>query len=166
MILLIVFVTVYGSPAFIQGKEAPAHNLRDRNPVVQNDIIVLDIFDRTLNDQGIVLVDVDGYMANPAMQYFIVPPPNASFPATVTLTANCARIYFNEPGTVSSSGPGKTIAFADASFMESFFISIWPDRDTENEEYNLSIKFTDSDGLTTVTDVSIAVIDQDEILPL
>jgi hypothetical protein len=141
-------------------------NLVNPDEIDQNNVTVLDIFDRSMNERGIVLVDFDGYMANPAMQYFLVPPENASYPSTATITADCARIYFNEPCTVGSSGPSKTIVFIDESSVESFYMSIWPDRDTEDEKHALSIEFTDSNGLTILTNVSIAVIDQDVNLPL
>ena len=160
-LLMTVIFTVFGLSVRVRAVSVPMQNLANQAEIVQNNITVLDIFDRSMNERGIVLVDFDGYMANPAIQYFLVPPENASYPATATLTADCARIYFNEPGTVSSSGPRKTVIFADESSAESFYMSIWPDRDTEDEEHTLSIEFADSNGLTILTDISITVIDQD-----
>ena len=69
---------------------------------------VQDIFGRSLNTHGITLVDWDGYMANPLIKFYLLPPTNAVLPGSATLTANGARLYFGTPSSVSASGPGTT----------------------------------------------------------
>jgi len=128
--------------------------------------VVQDIFGRELNDRRIVLVDWEGYMANPAMKYFVLPPLSASLPGTVKLSADNARIYFNEPCTVNPSGPEKSISLTSIESGAPFYISIFPDRDTIDETYTLSIEFRDNNGTVTSTTVGIKVIDQDRALPL
>jgi hypothetical protein len=48
----------------------------------QDGVLVQDIFGRVLNQAGLTLVDWDGYMANPAIKFLVIPPANAQFPAT------------------------------------------------------------------------------------
>src|SRR4051794_12825256 len=66
---------------------------------------VEDIFGRSLNEAGITLVDWDGYMANPLIKFYLLPPTNAVLPGNVTLTINGSRLYFENPGNVSTNGP-------------------------------------------------------------
>src|SRR5437870_2407097 len=40
----------------------------------QQGIVVQDIFGRTINTNGLTLVDWDGYIANPAIRFFVLPP--------------------------------------------------------------------------------------------
>ena len=75
---------------------------------------VEDIFGRPLNQRGLTLVDRDGYMANPLIKFFVLPPTNAVFPGSVLLAANGVRLYFESPGDVSAGGPSKTISLANA----------------------------------------------------
>src|SRR3954452_9446169 len=70
---------------------------------------VEDIFGRPVNQRGLTLVDWEGYLANPLIKFFVLPPTNAVLPGTATLTANGARLYFEAPGNVSPTGPSKTI---------------------------------------------------------
>src|SRR5258707_990587 len=72
-----------------------------------NEITVEDIFGRRLNDFGLVLVDWEGYMANPAIKFFVSPPGNAAFPATAVLSASSTRLYFDLPSEVGANGPTK-----------------------------------------------------------
>ncbi len=45
-----------------------------------NSVTVTDKFGRILNEFGLVLVDWEGYMANPAIEFFLTPPEGAVFP--------------------------------------------------------------------------------------
>src|SRR5438309_4289942 len=58
-------------------------------------VLVEDIFGRRLNRHGLVLVDWDGYMANPAIKFFLIPPTDAALPARAVLTAAEPRLYFH-----------------------------------------------------------------------
>src|SRR2546430_4129109 len=103
--------------------------------------IIQDIFGRTLNQHGVTLVDWDGYMANPLLKFFLFAPTNAVLPGTATLTANGGRLYFETPSSVSLNGPSKTISLGSSASVP-VRLSIFPDRDTADEEYILTIVFT------------------------
>src|SRR5271157_2242681 len=51
-------------------------------------LVVQDVFGRPLGKRGLVLVDWEGYIANPAVRFFILPPPDAAYPATVVVRAS------------------------------------------------------------------------------
>jgi hypothetical protein len=127
-----------------------------------NTIIFEDIFDRPINNTGITLVDWEGYMANPAIKFFIRPPANTTFPQTVVLTANEARLYFDSPSEIRTTGPRKLIKFTDESDRIPVYLSIFPDRDTLDENYVLTIQFLDALGNQRSTSLNIHVIDQDQ----
>ena len=131
-----------------------------------SDIVIKDIFGRELNDVGIVLVDWEGYMANPAMRLFVTPPTNVAFPGTAVLTSSEPRLYFDVPSEAGPNGPTKTITVANVSSSAPFYLSIFPDRDTIDENHSLSIQFTDANGVQKSTTVNVHVIDQDENQPL
>src|ERR1700743_3700303 len=73
---------------------------------------VEDIFGRPLNSHGITLVDWDGYMANPLIKVYLLPPLGVPLPAFATLTINNSRLYFEEHSSVGPNGPRKTILFS------------------------------------------------------
>jgi hypothetical protein len=121
-----------------------------------NVIEVTDIFGRVVNERGLTLVDWEGYMANPAIKFFIKPPASATFPLSVTLTANSARLYFDLPSTTGANGPVKNVSLSSPSSRIPIFISIFPDRDTMDEDYTLSLRAGGQE-----TQVPIHVVDQD-----
>jgi uncharacterized protein (TIGR03437 family) len=128
----------------------------------QNALVVQDIFGRVLNQTGITMVDWDGYMANPAIKFFVVPPANAQFPATAVLTANEQRLYFDLPSTVGANGPSKTISFPNASARVSVYLGNAPDRDSADGFFQLKILFTAADKQTSTLTLPIHEIDQDQ----
>src|SRR5258708_31604784 len=65
------------------------------NAAPKLEVVVKDIWNRRLNEYGITLVDWQGYMANPAIQFELTPPADAVFPATATLLADNDRLYFD-----------------------------------------------------------------------
>jgi Putative Ig domain len=130
--------------------------------IALNDVMIRDIFGRSLNNKSITLVDWEGYLANPAIKLNIKPPANATFPGHATVTANGVRLYFNLPSTVGPSGPSKSLTYSDASTSNSIYLSIFPDRDTLAENYELTVTFTDNIGQTKTTTLGIHVIDQDK----
>jgi hypothetical protein len=122
---------------------------------------VEDIFGRSLQQHGIRLVDWDGYMANPLIKFFVLPPTNAVLPGSVTLGANGGRLYFENPGSVSDHGPLKTISIPTANSRIPVRLSIFPDRDHLNEEYILNLVFTGTDNVKRTNTVPIHVMDLD-----
>ena len=128
--------------------------------------VVRDIFGRAVNETGIVLVDWEGYIANPAMRYFIELPGDVPRPARVALSANESRMYFGLPSSIGRYGPAKVVEFADAFSDGGFYVSIFPDRDTSDEEHSLTIRYLDSQGRVNVQTIDVRVIDQDSDRPL
>ena len=123
--------------------------------------VVQDIFGRALNQNGITLVDWDGYMANPALKFYLFPPTNGVLPGSAVLTANGDRLYFDTPSTVSTSGPSKTISFTAAAVGVPVHLSLFPDRDSADEDYTLTIVFTGADSQKQTNTVPLHVMDLD-----
>lgn len=123
--------------------------------------IVQDIFGRPLNQHGITLVDWDGYMANPLLKIYVFPPTNAVLPGSATLSADGGRLYFDTPSSVSSTGPSKTISLTSATPGVPVRLSIFPDRDSANEDYTLTIVFTGANAASQTNTLPIHVVDQD-----
>ena len=122
---------------------------------------VADLFGRSLNQRGVTLVDWDGYLANPLIKIFLLPPTNAVLPGSATLTANGARLYFDTPSTVSTNGPGKTVSLTSTNVAVPVGLSIFPDRDGVDEDYLLTIIFTGAGSVKQTNTVPIHVVDQD-----
>ena len=123
-------------------------------------VILEDVFTRNLSGHAITLVDWEGYMANPAIRLTATPPPTATFPFTLSLSANHARLYFDTPSSAGSTGPSKTLTFTHAGPL-GFYISIFPDRQGGDENYTLTL--TSSYGSQAFP---IQVIDQDSTSPV
>lgn len=140
-----------------------------QTPGNSNYILVEDIFGRKLNDFGIVLVDWEGYLANPAIEIFITPPSDFQFPAQVVLTANDPRLYFDSPDKprfsnvsfIGPSGPTRIVDYNNST-PQSVFISIFPDRDTTDEDHLISIEFTDAANRKEFLTLKLHVIGQDQ----
>ncbi len=115
-----------------------------------------DKFQRDLSGAGITLVDWDGQIANPAVKLSISAPCTATFPVTVTVSANGPRLYFGRAANQDATGPRETFQFNDADSVATLYLSIWPDHDGESESYTLSLS-----GGGVDTKVPIRVVDQD-----
>ena len=120
------------------------------------DVIVRDIFGRVVNETGIVLVDWEGQIANPAMKFTVELPGGSA-----TLSATEPRLYFDLPSSVSANGPSKTLVPDESTQKIEFSISIFPDRDTIDESHVLNIRYSDAFGRVGDTAIDIHVIDQD-----
>src|SRR5436305_1525295 len=105
------------------------------------DLRAEDSFGRTLGRHGLVLVDWEGYLANPAIKVFIAPPPAARYPARVVVRAREPRLYFDLPSRVGPEGPRKEIR-VDRPEKTPVSVSIFPDRDALDEDYALEVEFT------------------------
>jgi hypothetical protein len=119
-----------------------------------------DIFGRSLDGHGLVLVDWEGYMANPAIKLFLVPPPDARYPARIVVSAREPRLYFDMPSEAGPSGPRKVITLQGPE-EASLYVSIFPDRDAHDEDYALDVEFTDADGVRRSLALPVHVVDQD-----
>lgn len=121
---------------------------------------MVDWHGRDLIKNGFSIVDWEGHIANPAFKIFIRPKEGARLPLDVTIKSTASRVYFSNPSSVGKSGPRKTISLRAADEWQSFYVSIWPDRDGKNEEHELSIEYNFG-GEKTAT-VKMFVLDQDK----
>jgi hypothetical protein len=122
---------------------------------------VTDIFGRSLNTHGITLVDWDGYMANPLMKFYLLPPTNSVLPGSVTLTANDPRLYFGTPSSVTTNGPSTTISLSSSTTAVPFYLSIFPAHTNPDTNSTLTIVFTGANNAKQTNSVPIQVIDED-----
>ncbi|MCB0405862.1 MAG: putative Ig domain-containing protein [Bdellovibrionales bacterium] len=121
---------------------------------------MVDWHGRDLIKNGFSIVDWEGHIANPAFKVFIRPKEGVRLPLDVTIKASESRLYFSNPSSVGKSGPRKTISLGTADEWESFYVSIWPDRDGKNEEHELTIEYN-LDGEKSAR-VKLFVLDQDK----
>ena len=132
----------------------PSAGTRDR-------VIVRDVFGREVNETGIVLVDWEGHIANPAMKYSV-----ELHGGTATLSSTEPRLYFDLPSLVGANGPSKALASEDPTQAVEFRISIYPDRDTLDESHTLTIQYVGGGGRVSTQTIDVHVIDQDVDRPL
>ena len=129
-------------------------------------VIVRDVFGRVVNETGIVLVDWEGYIANPAMRYFIEMPAGTRFPTQAVLSSGESRMYFDRDSAIGKNGSTKVLELAHSSSDGEFLISIFPDRDTSDEKHPLTIRYKDGNGRIRSQTIDVHVIDQDLDRPL
>lgn len=123
-----------------------------------------DIFGRPLHQHGLTLVDWEGYIANPAVRFFILPPPDARYPARVVVRAGEPRLYFDLPSRAGRDGPSKELRL-DHPEKTPVSVSIFPDRDGRDEDLAIAIEFTDADGEGRSLTLPVHVVDQDRDRP-
>ena len=122
-------------------------------------VIVADRFGREVNDAGITLVDWEGHIGNPAIQY-TVKAPSSEVCTWVKLSASDQRLYFNLPSEAGAEGPKKRLNL-DRARSAMFHMSVFPDRDGQDETHLLTIEYLNDQGVRYIETVDIHVIDQD-----
>lgn len=123
--------------------------------------VVEDLFGRTLNEHGLIVVDWEGYMANPLTRFFVEPPKGTTLPVRLILTADNQRLYFDLPSQSGPRGPRKELLFKD-QVKAPVSIGIFPDRDAHDERHALNVDFLDGVGKRSTLSLPIRVIDQDQ----
>ena len=124
-------------------------------------VIFRDVFGREVNETGLVLVDWEGHIANPAMKYFVEMPG-----ATAILSSGEPRLYFDLPSWAGPNGPTKALVSEGPTQAAEFHISIFPDRDTSDESHTLTIRYVVGGGRVSSQTIDVRVIDQDVDRPL
>jgi hypothetical protein len=122
---------------------------------------VVDVQGRTISKSGLNLLDWDGYVANPAVKFFLIPPSDATYPAKAVLTAAEPRLHFDLPSEIGPDGPRKEVVWHQREELP-LYLSIFPDRDGEDEHHRLQIEFHDAHGNGRSLNVPVRVIDQDQ----
>src|SRR6476659_6797567 len=125
------------------------------------EVVVEDIFGRRLNESGLILVDWEGPIANPAIKFLIVPPGDAAFPARAVLTSTEQRVYFNLPSEIGANGPRKFLEFKNREKL-SLLASIFSDWEGTDCDVMLQLDFEDALGRKQVLKLPCHVIDQDK----
>lgn len=123
--------------------------------------IVEDVHGNNVNQKGLALVDWDGYIANPAVKFFVRPGPGMVLPATVILTASEPRLYFDLPSDVGAQGPTKKIELNSPDAKVPVFLSIFPDRQTHDADFPLHFWSIDMEGNKNTSAINVHVFDQD-----
>jgi hypothetical protein len=125
------------------------------------DVVVEDVFGRRLNERGLVLVDWEGQIANPAIKFFVTPPEGAAFPARVVLTCKEPRVYFNLPSEIGPRGPRKVVEFKKREKL-AVLVSIFPDREAKDQDLVVQIEFQDARGRKQALPLACHVVDHDK----
>ena len=125
------------------------------------DLRLHDAFDRDVTRRGITLVDWEGQIANPAVRLRLELPPETRFPAEVHIHGSSSRIHFDRESPEDRSGVGRRMRLPDASASTEFFVTIFPDRDTEDERHELMIQLIAPGAPERRLSVPVRVIDQD-----
>jgi hypothetical protein len=100
------------------------------------DLEVIDVHGRTITKSGLNLLDWDGYVANPAVKFFLIPPSDATYPAKAVVTGAEPRLQFDLPSEIGPDGPRKEVVWHQREKLP-LYLSIFPDRDGEDEHHRL-----------------------------
>jgi hypothetical protein len=151
--------TLYLALSFLNSEVTLEHVARasDSTPGLE----VVDDRGRAITQQGLVLIDWEGYIANPAVKFYLVPPPDAAFPAKAVLSAGESRLHFDLPTDIGRDRPRKEVIWQKHEKLP-VYLSIFPDRDGQNEGHRLRIDFTDTRGSRESLSLPVRVIDQDQ----
>ena len=136
----------------------------DVGPLTPAPAIIRDIFGRPLDRHGLILVDWEGQIANPAIRFDLVPPPDAAYPVRFVIRAKEPRLYFDLPSDCGPSGPRKEVLFQGPA-RHSMAVSIFPDRDGRDEDHTLDVEVTFADGKRRTLGLPLHVADQDRVRP-
>ncbi len=154
VLLLIVVTLVFGS--------APADDTAA--PPSPMSGLVQDIFGRPLDRHGLVLVDWEGPIANPAIRFDVVPPAEAAYPVKIILRSRQPRLTFDLPSITGSDGPRKEVRLqGPARFTVA--ASIFPDRDGRDEDHTIELTVTSADGNERSLELPVHVVNQDRDRP-
>jgi hypothetical protein len=126
--------------------------------------MIRDIFGRPLDRQGLVLVDWEGQIANPAIRIDLVPPPDAAYPVRFLIRAKEPRLYFDLPSRSGPDGPRKEVVLKGPE-RSSMAVSIFPDRDGRDEDHTLEVEALFADGQRRSLELPVHVVDQDRERP-
>ncbi len=111
---------------------------------------------------ALTLVDLEGYMANPAIRLTVHPTTTMTYPASAVVTSNHTRVYFSLPSTTSSSGSSKTISIPSSSCDGvAFYIGLWPDYNTTDESHSITVTITGANAVVSAVTIPITVDDRD-----
>lgn len=131
---------------------------------------VQDMFGRDIIRRGLTVPDWEGYMANPAIEFTVAPPPGARLPVKITLTAREPRLYFDLPSTAGPNGPSKELTYSGGA-PPSVFVAVFPARHKQEEQTVLGITMVDAAGRRGTLAIPLHVVpvesrDRSPIFPI
>jgi hypothetical protein len=103
---------------------------------------VQDNFGRNITAQGVTLIDWQGYMGNPAIQFTVIPPAGAKAPFQLSVSGTQPRLYFDLPSTGSATGPRKQLKSTGAPLTMA--VSIFPAREKKKLDTTLTLQLSDA----------------------
>lgn len=134
-----------------------------RAPESLADFRAEDMFGRSLGGKTpLQLVDWQGFLANPAIEFDLLIPESIAFPARVVVKAKEPRLYFTLPSSAGPDGPRKEFEIPEAGSYP-IVMSVFPDRDGKDERYALTAELTDRKGKQWELEIPIEVLDQDTV---
>jgi Putative Ig domain len=125
------------------------------------EMTVEDIFGRDLTKHGLILVDWEGPLANPAIRFYITPPADVALPARATLSSDSPRLYFDRPSTIGPHGPRKKLEFTKREKLP-ILVSVFDDTQGKDQELTLRIELQDSKDRKKTITLPCHVLDQDK----
>lgn len=132
-----------------------------------NEMLITNVRGRRVNEQGLIALDWEGELANPLVLFSVAAPSDATFPATLSITATNPRGYFDnfrldaaDTSTAGAGGPQKTLRYTTAGALQAGF-ALFPDRDNLDEEHLLTLSFTSGNGQQRVQQLLVRLQDQD-----
>lgn len=112
--IILLSSLIYTSVFLPLNKAASQINL---NPENLNGIVIEDIFGRSIKNSNIILVDWEGFIANPAIKLYVKPPVNASFPGTLIISSSEPRIFLIDQARLVQMDQRKRLSLG--------FIQLW-----------------------------------------
>jgi hypothetical protein len=150
---------IYDSP--LSGAEINALYQAELSDLPEGSALtVMDRFGRDVTERGLTLVDWEGPVRNPALEYSLKGSDALRYPVDVTLSTNVEQTSFNLPSTISSDGPSKTVRLSSESELASFLFSYYMDEDSEAETFDLRLTYNQN-GLPSQQLIPVYVLDQD-----
>lgn len=130
-----------------------------------NALKIVNKFEEEVTQSGITLVDWEGPIRNPAMEYFLQGTEDLTYPLTVQLRTQMPEAYFNLPSTTSNGLATKSLVINGLEELTGFYMSIFMDEDGIGEEFDLELVYPINGVLHTQV-IPVRIIDQDYERPL
>ncbi|MBY0370214.1 Ig domain-containing protein [bacterium] len=128
-----------------------------------------DIHDRNIQNNGVQLVDWDGFMANPAYRLRLWGPqevPKENYPVSVRLFTPEVQVQFSIDGAQTTDKGAEAVFFITAADKPvDLEIVAWPDRDTKDTKTTLQILSKDAKDQEGFMKIPLHIRDQDRGLP-
>ncbi len=153
-------VSMVEAPTNINAKDTQAQPFSEPVRTEERNELQFDVsWTDSQKQEGVKILDWDGFLANPVSTVRVYLPDDVKLPATLIATANNPRIYFDMPSTIDAAGPSKKIHIQDHRRID-FSMAIFPDRDGCDETHQLRLRLVDSAG-ERWKDIAVNVDDQD-----